>query len=202
MRLDWQFLRNENGATLIETSLVFTLLILLTLGFVDFARAFSQWNTAEKATQIGVRAAVITDPVREELADFDCDTASIILGTLCSDASAASFGTITCNGATSACTAGGITGGNTFDSTAFTTILSRMQVVYPGLQASQVIVEYRDVGLGFAGREAPVPAVTVRLNGISFNFLTLNTLLGLPTITMPDFRATLIGEDLTAAGRA
>lgn len=199
MRVNQKFLRNEDGATLIETSLVFTLLILLTLGFVDFARAFSQWNTAEKATQIGVRAAIITDPVSQELADFDCDTNQIVLGTSCSDPQAGTFGTITCNGATSSCSPNGY---GTFDATAFGTILSRMRVVYPGLQASQIIVEYRDVQLGFAGREAPVPAVTVRLNNIPFNFLTLNSLLGLPTITMPDFRATLIGEDLTAAGRS
>jgi hypothetical protein len=75
-----------------------------------------------------------------------------------------------------------------------------MQVVYPQLQASEVTVEYRDIGLGFAGREGPVPAVTVRLNNIQFNFIVLSSLLGLPTITMPDFRATLVGEDLTAAG--
>jgi hypothetical protein len=187
----WQ---EEEGATLIETSLVITLLILMTLGFVDLARAFSQWNAAEKATQIGVRAAIITDPVAQELADFDCDNASIVLGTPCANGGT-SFGTITCMGSGSSCD-----GGNTFDATAFNTILTRMQVAYPQLQGSQVIVEYRDIGLGFAGRKGPVPAVTVRLNNIPFNFLVLNSLLGLPTITMPDFRATLVGEDLTAAG--
>lgn len=185
---------DETGATLIETTLVFTLLILMTLGFVDLARAFAQWNAAEKATQIGVRAAIITDPVAQELANFDCDNASITLGTPCASGGT-SFGTITCTGASSTCD-----NGNTFDGTSFNTIVTRMQVAYPQLQPSQVIVEYRDVGLGFAGRAGPVPAVTVRLNNIPFDFLVLNSLLGLPTITMPDFRATLIGEDLSAAG--
>jgi hypothetical protein len=166
----------------------------MTLGFVDLARAFSQWNIAEKATQIGVRAAIITDPVATELADFDCKNASITLGTQCANGGT-TFGTISCSGATTSCS-----NGDTFDNTAFNTILSRMQVVYPQLQGSQVIVEYRDVGLGFAGREAPVPAITVRLNNIQFNFLVLNDLLGLPAITMPSFHATLVGEDLTAAG--
>ena len=188
------FSRDEYGATMIETSLVFMLLILMTLGFVDFARAFSQWNIAEKATQIGVRAAMITDPVAAELATFDCDNASITLGTYCRDGGD-SFGTITCTGAGTNCS-----GQYAFDGTAFGTILNRMQVVFPQLQASQVTIEYKDVGLGFAGRERPVPAITVKLVNIPFNFLTLNSVLGLPTITMPDFRATLIGEDLTAAG--
>lgn len=185
---------NSEGAALIETAIIFTLLILMTLGFVDLARAFSQWNIAEKATQIGVRAAIITDPVSQELAAFDCKNSSIELGTKCANGGD-SFGAITCSGATSTCS-----NGDTFDTTAFSIIVSRMQVVYPQLQASQVIVEYRDVGLGFAGREKPVPAITVRLNNIPFNFLVLNSLLGLPTITMPDFHATLVGEDLTAAG--
>lgn len=198
MRCAQDFRHDEAGATLIETSLVFTLLILMTLGFVDLARAFAQWNTAEKATQIGVRAAIITDPVAEELADFDCVNASIVLGTPCRDGGT-SFGTITCTGSVpisgSTCD-----GGYTFNEAAFSTILTRMQVVYPQLRSDEVIVEYRDVALGFAGRVGPVPAVTVRLNNIPFDFLVLNSLLGLPTITMPDFKATLIGEDLSAAG--
>jgi len=194
MRRVRDFHNNSEGATLIETSLIFTLLILMTLGFVDLARAFYQWNIAEKATQIGVRAAIITDPVAEELASYDCADGVISLGTKC-ESSTKTFPTIICSGSTSACS-----NGDTFDTIAFNTILSRMQVVYPQLQASQVVVEYRDVGLGFAGRAKPVPAITVRLNNIPFNFVVLNSLLGLPTITMPDFHATLVGEDLTAAG--
>ena len=193
---DQNILSNEQGTTLIETALVFMLLVLMTLGFVDFARGFSQYNTAEKATQIGVRAATVTDPVAQELATFDCKNASIALGTYCRNGGS-SFGTIVCSGSSTSCT-----NGYTFNSTAFNTLLSRMQVVYPQLQASQVIVEYKDVGLGFAGRSAPVPAITVRLTNVTFDFLVLNSILGFPTITMPDFHATLTGEDLTAAGAA
>ena len=189
----YRFRRDEAGATLIETALVFMLLILMTLGFIDLARAFAQWNTAEKATQVGVRAAIVTDPVAEELGSFNCSNASITLGTKCANGGT-SFGTIICTGS------GSCDNQYTFDGTAFNTILSRMKVVYPQLQASQVIVEYRDIGLGFAGRKKPVPAVTVRLTNIPFNFLVLNSLLGLGSITLPDFHTTLVGEDLTAAG--
>jgi hypothetical protein len=75
-----------------------------------------------------------------------------------------------------------------------------MQVVYPALTSAQVNIEYSDVQLGFAGRGVPVPAVTVRLTGITFNFLVLNDLLGLSPISMPGMAATLTGEDLTASG--
>lgn len=190
----YRFRRNARGSALIETALIFPLLILMTLGFVDLARAFAEWNSAEKATQVGVRAAIITDPVAQELATFDCDNSSIVLGTKCS-AGGDSFGTIICNGATSQCD-----NQYTFDSTAFNTILSRMKIVFPQLQASDVIVEYSDIGLGFAGRKKPVPAVTVKLTNITFNFLVLNSFLGLGSISLPDFHSTLVGEDLTAAG--
>lgn len=189
-----KFRHDEHGSTLIETALIFMLLMLMTLGFVDLARAFAQWNTAEKATQVGVRAAIITDPVASELASFDCANSSITLGTKCANGGD-SFGTITCNGATLNCD-----NQYTFDGTAFNTILSRMKIVYPQLQASDVIVVYSDIGLGFAGRNKPVPSVTVKLTNITFNFFVLNSLLGLGSIPLPDFHSTLVGEDLTAAG--
>jgi hypothetical protein len=75
-----------------------------------------------------------------------------------------------------------------------------MQKVYPRVQASNVIVEYIDVRLGFAGREAPVPEVRVSLTGLTFNYAFLGGLLGFSNITMPDFHASLVGEDLSSAG--
>ena len=75
-----------------------------------------------------------------------------------------------------------------------------MQKMYPRLQAQNVIVEYVDVGLGFAGRQHPVPEVRVRLTGLTFDYVFLGGLLGFSSITMPDFRASLVGEDLSSAG--
>jgi hypothetical protein len=180
---------------MVEFSLIALLLLLLTLGMVDFGHAWYQWNSAEKATQVGVRAAVISDPVAVELADFDCDNGSIALGTPCRDPGASTFGTIVCDGSTSTCS-----GGNTFSPDALALILAPMQKVYPRVQASNVIVEYIDVRLGFAGREAPVPEVRVSLTGLTFNYAFLGGLLGFSNITMPDFHASLVGEDLSSAG--
>jgi hypothetical protein len=188
-------LSDDAGATMIETTIIFVLMLTLTFGIAEFAHLFWRWNSAEKATQLGVRAAVVADPVATELADFDCATSNVLLGTRCNDPNAASFGTIVCSGSSLSCS-----GAYTFSSASFDAIVSRMQQVFSLVQPENVTVEYRDVDLGFAGREAPVPAVTVRLSGLTFNFVVLDALLGLGPITMPDFRATLTGEDLSDAG--
>lgn len=194
-------LNDEQGSVMVEFSLIVTVLLLLTLGIVDFGNFWYQWNAAEKATQVGVRAAVISDPVATELSSFDCDTSSIPLGTPCRnsdkkiDADGDNNGIITCSGATMSCS-----DGQTYSAAALALILAPMKKVYPRLQASNVIVEYVDVGLGFAGREAPVPEVRVKLTGLTFEYAFLGGLLNFSNITMPDFRATLVGEDLSSAG--
>jgi hypothetical protein len=45
-----------------------------------------------------------------------------------------------------------------------------------------------------------VPEIRVRLTGLTFQYAFLGALLGFSNITMPDFRATLVGEDLSSAG--
>ncbi|MPY75140.1 MAG: pilus assembly protein [Alphaproteobacteria bacterium] len=197
MNLLKPFLEETRGAVMVEFTIIFMLLFLLTGGIVDFGHLLYQWNSAEKATQAGVRAAVISDPVATELADFDCDNASVTLGTPCRNGGT-SFGIVECRGGS--CTCAGLPNGCTFSAAALNPILAPMQKMFPRLQAQNVIVEYEDVGLGFAGRAGPVPEVRVRLTGLTFEYAFLGSLLGLSNITMPDFRATLVGEDLSSKG--
>ena len=51
-----RFRNDESGAAMVEMSLVLVLLLVLTLGFVDFGHAFYQWTAAGKAVQAGARA--------------------------------------------------------------------------------------------------------------------------------------------------
>jgi Flp pilus assembly protein TadG len=183
------------GAAMVETTITLVLMLGLTFSIVEFGNALWQWNSAEKSTKVGARLAATADPVAQELKTWDCATSTILLGTPCSDTAAATFGTITCSGATSSCS-----GGYTFSTTAFGVILAQMQTIFPRVQASNLVIEYRDVRLGFAGRGRAVPAITVRLTSMTYTFTVMDDLFGLGPITMPDFRATLTGEDLSDDG--
>ena len=188
-----RLVKNEQGATMVEFTLIFVLLMLMTWGVVEFGNLWWQWNSAEKATQMGVRKAVVTSPVATEISTQDCGNASTPPGTPCNPTGAV-FTTAVCTG--SAGGGGSCTGGYTFSTDAYNRILAVMQAVFPFIQPQNVTVQYAYVGLGFAGRPGPVPAVTVELTGMNFSFFTLNALLGLGPMAMPDFRATLTGEDL------
>ena len=191
--------KDARGAAMVEFTVVMMVLFLLTAGIIDFGHMLFQWNSAEKATQAGARAAAISDPVAAELADFDCNNSSISLGTPCRP-NGTPFAegdppVIRCSGATSSCD-----GGYSFSAAAFNLILAPMQQMFPRLQPANVVVEYIDIGLGFAGRQSPVPEIRVSLTGLNFDYAFLGGILGNWSMAMPDFRATLVGEDLSSAG--
>ena len=84
-----------------------------------------------------------------------------------------------------------------FDDITFALIVTQMQAIYEKIQPENVVVEYRHIGLGFAGN--PIgpdlhPAVTITLVGMQFVFITPG-LSGILNIPMPDFAATMTGED-------
>lgn len=189
-------LRDRSGAAAVEFSMIAMLLIVLIFGIIDFSMAFWQWNSAEKATQFGVRLAVTTSPVASGLEAFDCKTNSIAYGTFCSDPGAAKLPTVLCRGDTVSCS-----GGYAYSAVDFAPIAARMQTVYLQLLPENITIQYADSGLGFAGRPGgPVPAVTVCLQNMNFDFTIINGLLGFGTIAMPPFCATLTAEDMNTAG--
>jgi hypothetical protein len=178
---------------------------LLVFGVIDFSRAMWEWNAAAKATHWGVRYAVVNDMVSIKLASFsgilegvDAGTAvdpSVVTTKLGSD-------TFICTDAgCDAGTGGGVDGDTTtsFNNIAFDLIVAQMQKIYNRIEAANVEVEYRHVGLGFAGDPTSPdlhPLVTVRLRDMDFDFITPG-LAGIFTLTMPSFAASMTGEDLT-----
>ena len=100
------------------------------------------------------------------------------------------------------------------DTIAVNAIVRRMDGVFRGsdLDASNLTIDYSHVGMGFAGRPGLdiVPVVTVRLTGVTFDFMILSFIRPLlfygseqPTTSgfpMPPFTATLSGEDMFSAG--
>ncbi len=198
MRITRRIARDERGGAAVEFAVVALLLFVLTFGIIDFGLMLWQWNMADKATQIGVRTAVVSSFVAPGLATFPATPVSDP-GTPCTDPTTGvanadcSFATVTCT--SSGCSAFG------FSADAFNRIVTAMQQVDPFIAAENVQIRYAANGLGFVGRPGGLPVtVTVRLIGMTFQVIVVDALLGTPgTLAMPGFTATLIGEDMNTS---
>jgi Flp pilus assembly protein TadG len=204
-----RFAKLDDGAAMVEMTIVATLLFALTLGFVDFGYAFYQWNAATKAVQVGARLASISDPVSTALATAAPTT------TPGAPVAAGAYGPFVCKytGAVGACN-----GDSTkFDVNAFSRIFRGdttysandtcpalganqrpgMCHFFPGLLRSNVVITYSATGLGYQTRlGGPVPTITVQLQNRTFHFFFLSGLMGFGNINMPSMLSTVTGEDL------
>ena len=61
------FARDQDGAVLVETTVLIPILLVFLLGAVDFLIAFYQWSAAAKAVEVGARIAAVSDPVANGL---------------------------------------------------------------------------------------------------------------------------------------
>jgi len=113
---------------------------------------------------------------------------------------ATALGTVRCTSTSCTCSGTCPTGvPGTRNATPFDAIVQRMQYMMPDIKASNVVVEYRGSGLGFAGdpdttRPQIAPLVTVKLTGMTFRPLAFLTF---AAFAMPDFATTLTAEDLS-----
>ena len=208
MKMFWRrLIRDERGISCVEFVIVATVFFMMIFGIIDFSRAMWEWNAAAKATQFGVRYAVVSDIVSIDYKDFsalsvglnagdgvpikDSGGNDIIAPIFCSDNDPGAGLAIGCG-----TSLGGLAAAKA-DAVAFLAIVTMMQRHYDRIEAHNVVIEYRHIGLGFAGN--PVgpdvdPLVTVKLRDMEFDFVTPG-LAGIFTLNMPDFAASLTGED-------
>ncbi len=192
------FAKDESGATMVEMTISIVLLLVLTLGFVDFGNAFYQWNAANKAVQVGGRMAAISAPVAPEVITAGPTTTP--------------GDPIPINAYNFVCTGGAsCTGGGTYNAANFNRIFAGddgncgivagnrpgMCDFFPRLTPANVVISYQATGLGYQTRPGgPVPTITVRLQNVTFQFFFLGGLLGLSNLTMPSMISTVTGEDM------
>lgn len=204
-----RFAKSEDGVAMVEMAIAVTLLLTLTLGFIDFGYALYQWNAATKAVQIGARLASISDPVASAL------TNAAPISNPGAPVAAGAYGPFVCtysSGGTGSCSNGGnlsaaafsrIFRGDTANTNddacpaLATNQRPGMCHFFPGLRRNNVVVTYAATGLGYQTRlGGPVPTITVNLQNISFQFFFLGGLLGFGNMTMPSMLSTVTGEDL------
>ena len=188
--------RDTRASSAAEFALVLPLLLIFLLGIIDVGRIMWTWNRAEKATQMGVRYAVVTDPVATGIATYSFATGGSAIAQ--GEAIGTSYFTsMTCNSTTcGSCTGSACNSLITpYNSTAFTKIVSRMQVFLPELAPANVEVLYSNSGIGYSGDpNGPdiAPLVTVRIKSMTFRPILLSLFNG--TISLPAFSAVLSME--------
>ena len=184
----------QEGSIGAEFALVLPIVLLFLLGIIDVGRFMWTWNRAEKATQMGVRYAAVTDMVDSGMASYDFYP-SIPRGDPIPNTQ---FGTATCTSSGCTCTTAPCPGLGTASTTAFNNTVARMHALMGEIQASNVTIEYSFSGLGYSGDPSGPdvnPLITVRLGGLTFT-PALGYLLG-ASITLPSFDSTLSMEDGT-----
>jgi len=185
---------DRRGASAAEFALVVPLLVLFILGMIDAARFIWETNRIEKATQMGARMAVVTQPVSTGLATQNyLGVGGLTQGDIIP---ASALGVVSCGRNSCACTGNCPTNAAVANATAFDQIFARMQLMKPDISADEVTVSYRGSGLGYAGDPHGMdisPLVTVELSDVEFRPITL--MFGGLEIDLPAFRTTLTAED-------
>lgn len=186
--------KDSRASSAAEFALVLPLLLLFLFGIIDAGRLMWEWNRAEKATQAGVRVAVVTDMVPSALAAY-----KFTVITQGAPVPASAFPGVSCTGTASAatCTCKGTCGfATTGASDAFNRIVTRMSQVDPRISHANVRIDYDNSGIGFAGNPYGPdvsPLVTVSLTGMTFQPTLLQLFGG--SVVMPGFPATMTLED-------
>src|SRR5262245_41631853 len=143
-----RFRRNESGAAMVEYTLVFMLLMLLTFGLIEFGVVLYQYNAAETATAIGARYIATRGPVSTGLGD--CGAGVSVSGLSAGANCPSTAWTVTCN---ASAPSGGC------QAAVLTALVTEMRRYAPTIQAQNVQVVLRGAGLGFVGRGSSVPMV-------------------------------------------
>lgn len=180
---------SQTGATAAEFALVLPVLLLFLLGIIDVGRLMWTLNSAEKATQMGARAAVVSSYVPGGLASYDYGAtlgqgATIPIGQFGAARCSKPSGTVACTCSTTPCPT--LTPVN---STVFNDIVTRMRGVAPAISETDVRITYTNSGLGYAGdpNGADIaPIVKVEAVGIDFTpllFQFFGASFNLPTIS-------------------
>jgi Flp pilus assembly protein TadG len=184
-------IRSQQAASAAEFALVLPLLLLFLLGIIDVGRYMWTLNRAEKATQMGVRYAVVSDPVANVINTDFVNSYSIPGG---SAVPSATFGSATCTDTGNCTVTGAASGVNGRNQTAFDNIVAWMQNFDPEIQAANVRVVYENIGLGYSGDPTGPdvsPLTTIEINNLTFQPLILFG----GSIDLPTIKASLTLED-------
>jgi len=195
-----RLIHDNSAASAAEFAIVLPLLMLMLFGLIDGGRWLWSFNRAEKATQMGARMAVVTNPIEPGVTSSYLGVGGLTAGDLIPGSA---FGLIRCTSTGCTCATSPCPTLGTADMAAFNAIVTRMRYMMPEIRASNVVVEYSSSGLGYAGNpNGPdlSPLVTVKLGSPAtpLRFRPMSLFL-FAAFNMPTFTTTLPAEDMAGA---
>jgi Flp pilus assembly protein TadG len=184
-----RFLRDTTAAAAAEFALIVPLLLLFLLGVIDAGTYAWRLNEVEKAAQMGVRYAVVTNLVASALATTTyvgttCNGTALTAGdTIC----AAALGKVTCGSSGNCVCTTAPCPALTRNAAAFDNIAARVRAIAPWVRPTNIVVEYSGSGLGYAGDPtiSIAPIVTVKLTNMNIRPMSgfiFGASIGLPTV--------------------
>jgi Flp pilus assembly protein TadG len=203
---------DTSGAVLVEVTVTMTLMFVFILGSIDFLFAFYQWNAATKAVQVGARIAAVSDPVAIGLNGL---SEAVVNSFVPPGANMPGF-VVRCERKSETCRCTGIcTGVGAYDRAAMNTIIfgrgssscsdatsiyrTGMCDIFPRIVAANVVVQYAQSGLGYAGRPGgPVPTITISIEDLPFQFIFLGGIMGFDQIRLPALTTSITAEDMAS----
>ena len=181
-----EFGSDQQGAVLIEAALVLPIVLLLVFGIVEISLYFWTAGLAVKASQLGIRQAVVSSAVAVgpglEPAESTTYWAGLPPGQPCfpvqSGPSLCPEFNVVCSTA-AGCRCAGTACGFRLVGARLRPILTAMQAVMPDLKPENLELSYRTNGFGYVAQPFPVP-VEVRLNlvGVTYTPLFFGNLFG------------------------
>jgi TadE-like protein len=182
--------RPKHGASLAEFALILPGSMLLTFGVLEVGYLMWQVQQGEIAAKRAVRLAA-TRSLLDVGAIADCGPSTPVTAVAGQDCFMLTGGDTSlwaqCRGDGSGSAACGP------DVAVLAAEIGRF---YPRAEPADILVQFHGSGLGFQGLGHPVPVITVKLENVEFEFLTLSALSGLVTFEMPDMSASATAEDL------
>lgn len=192
---------SEDGAVTVETSLIITFLILLTVGLLECGLGLWQWNSAQQAARHGARLAATSDPVAQDLNTMTGLGNGIEAGDPFPEYERV------CSGLTNSCNMGefnqaaltALLYGPDGDLTCANTTRGRRGIcdVVSAIRPQNIDISYMGSGLGRAGNPAkPAPLITVTIRDLEFDFIFLDAILPGTFQKIPPVSVSVMSEDL------
>lgn len=166
----YKLLRDEGGAAFLEFTVVFPLLVMVSLGLVDMGLLMFGWADANRAVQAGARYAATSDPVASGVQGPVLPSGSTVrTGTYC--VSGGSYTncvlrpTYQCRGIDGVCKDISGSGGADLSITTskLQAIVDSMKAYSRTLSTKQIIVTYTPQKQGYVGQPQTPMNVTVSL---------------------------------------